>query len=115
MKSWAVTLVMIVSGFLLINVAVAQTSTSICWGQFKDHKECMDNLNNVNQCMGNACASHQYEQHWGCGSGGHSGFNDNYVCQSVCKKPEGAGCQLTQYGNNPGNQCGYSWVKVQCN
>lgn len=95
---------------LSIGAANAQKVTRVCWGEYEGLQEC---LVGGKSCV-NACGLYGFDQHFKCGSGGHRGFNNPYVCQQVCGKPEGAGCEMRRTQGADGGNCGYSWVRVAC-
>jgi hypothetical protein len=51
---------------------------------------------------------------YACNSGGHRGFNPDYVCQDLCGAPMGAKCGIytkAEWGHGGGN-CGTRWAQV---
>ena len=77
--------------------AEAQKNTTVCWGEFET-----------------TCKEHPYETHFQCGSGGNSGINPDYVCQTICNKPQGQGCTYQRNNTHDGNNCGYTWATIRC-
>ena len=49
-----------------------------------------------------------------CGSGGHSGFNPDWVCQQTCGHPPGPRCRIIHFRGGDGGQCGYRAAKIDC-
>ncbi|WP_445504397.1 hypothetical protein [Microvirga sp. G4-2] len=74
---------------------------NVCWGQ--DEKQCRDQSVTPDQTF------------FACETAGHQGYSSEYVCQSLCKKPNQTGsCEtFIRYGRG-GGQCGYIWTHVHC-
>jgi hypothetical protein len=74
---------------------------NVCWGQ--DEKQCMDRSVTPDQAF------------FACETEGHQGYSSEYVCQTLCKKPNKTGACETfiRYGRG-GGQCGYVWTHVHC-
>jgi len=72
---------------------------NVCWGQ--DEKQCTDRS--------------VAQRFFPCGTGGHHGYSSEYVCQTLCSKPNKTGSCETwiRYGRG-GGQCGYIWTHVHC-
>lgn len=73
---------------------------NVCWGQ--DEKQCQDR-------------SVPDQAFFVCETEGRQGYSSEYVCQTLCKKPNKAGACETfiRYGRG-GGQCGYVWTHVHC-
>jgi hypothetical protein len=53
-----------------------------------------------------------------CNSGGHLGFNPDFVCYSMCGAPHGPLCKIVApeslRGTRVGSSCGYQVGQVEC-
>jgi len=90
--------------------APARADTVVCWGQYETLQDCILGTGNPAECL-HTCHLHGYDEHFAC----DGGFNPPFVCQQICGKPVGQGCEVR--GLPPGvdgNACGYSWAKVRC-
>ena len=74
---------------------------NVCWGQ--DEKQCLDRSVTPDLTF------------FACEAAGHQGYSSEYVCQTLCKKPNQTGsCEtFIRYGRG-GGQCGYVWTHVHC-
>jgi hypothetical protein len=96
--------------------ARAGSSTTICWGSFRDGNECSNGCFGIPGCSRNCsttCASHPYQTYFSCRAP-TGGVDNSYLCQQVCGKPLGQGCTVTPGIVLPGNGCGYAWPTVNC-
>jgi hypothetical protein len=93
--------------------AFAASSTTLCWGQYRTNGECLaaNTPFSTSGCTYN-CGSHPYQMFFPCDSGGNSGFNPAYVCQSICHEIQG--CTVNPGPSESGNQCGYRWATIVC-
>jgi hypothetical protein len=103
----------VVSLMFMVSSALAETSTTICWGQYKTPADCKNQ--DVNADCSHTCALNSYTAFYPCGSGGHSGFNPAYACTAVCGKPQNQGCTIKAGPSTDGNKCGYRWATMVCN
>lgn len=73
---------------------------NVCWGQ--DEKQCADR-------------TVPDQTFFACETEGRQGYSSEYVCQSLCRKPNQTGsCEtFIRYGRG-GGQCGYVWTHVHC-
>ncbi len=88
-------------GFMVPHPVRAQIDQyNACWGQ--DEKQCTDR-------------SVPDQTFFACETEGHQGYNAEYVCQTLCKKPNKSGsCEtFIRYGRG-GGQCGYIWTHLHC-
>src|ERR1700732_201379 len=97
---------------LMVSSALAETSTTICWGEFRTSQECKQK-EATNDCS-HTCSMNRYTTFYPCGSGGYRGFKVTYACQAVCGKPVSQGCTIKSGPSTDGNNCGYSWPTVVC-
>jgi hypothetical protein len=91
-----------VLGVALPHQASAQLEQfNVCWGQ--DEKQCIDRSVAPDQTF------------FSCETEGHQGYSSEYVCQTLCRKPNRTGsCEtFVRYGRG-GGQCGYIWTHVHC-
>ena len=49
-----------------------------------------------------------------CGSGGHVGFHNDYVCQQICGADMGPRCRIIVGPGGPRGRCGYRAARVDC-
>jgi hypothetical protein len=85
---------------LMQGLALAQSRTDlVCW---------------ANEGQVTNCPQEYRARIFPCGSGGHSGFNPNYVCQQICGADRGPRCRITGGPGGGGGQCGYRAAKVDC-
>jgi hypothetical protein len=94
----AVTLMFVV---VVVPPAFAAKTYYVCWGQKESGQP-------------PTCQGRRYDTHFACGSGGHTGYNKEYVCQTLCKKADGQGCVSQPTFSIEGHECGYDWVTVTC-
>jgi hypothetical protein len=94
---------------LLANSALAETSTTICWGQYKDAKDCKQQ--DVNADCSHTCSMNPYTVQFPCPGGG---FNPVAACNAVCAKAPGNGCTVKPGAGTDGNNCGYRWATLTC-
>ncbi|MFK4622552.1 hypothetical protein ABIF50_005858 [Bradyrhizobium diazoefficiens] len=94
---------------LMAGNALGETSTTICWGEFKTEQECKHQ--DVNNDCSHTCAMNSYSQHYACPGGG---FNPAAACNAVCAKAPGAGCTIKPGPGTDGNKCGYRWATLTC-
>jgi hypothetical protein len=89
-------------GVMAQHQALAQVDQyNVCWGQ--DEKQCMDRSVTPDQTF------------FACETEGHHGYSSEYVCQTLCKKPNKSdSCEtFIRYGRG-GGRCGYVWTHVHC-
>jgi hypothetical protein len=67
---------------------------------------------NVAQIGG--CPPNYRAVRYDCGSGGHSSFNSNWVCQQQCGADEGDRCRVTVGLGGKGGQCGWQAARIYC-
>src|SRR5262249_35452264 len=78
--------------------SLAQTRTDyVCWAE-----------------RPNMCSSDYTDAFFRCGTGGHSGFNPDFVCQQTCAATRGPRCKVTPAGGGGGGACGWREAKIEC-
>src|SRR5262245_22936215 len=81
--------------------SLAQSRTDlVCWAERKSQCPPPWNADNV--------------VHYPCGSGGHSGFDPNWICDRICKAAPGQRCQVTAGPSGAGGRCGFRAAKIEC-
>jgi hypothetical protein len=95
--------------FALATVAVCLSTPGQSFAQSRTDLVCWANPDQVGGCP------QQYrDKVFSCGSGGHSGFNPNWVCQQTCGADQGPRCRITGGPGGDGGQCGYRAAQIEC-
>jgi hypothetical protein len=92
---------MILSVVLWGNQLSAQTRTAtVCWAENEAY--CPAPFGGVQVTV------------FPCGSGGHGGFNPNFVCRNICGVDIGFHCKITAGPSGSGGRCGFRQAQIEC-
>ena len=81
-------------------VSAQYRTEKVCWGEKKT------------QCgMGYEGKETRF---FACGSGRHSGFDADYVCEQVCGARSGPRCKIENTNSRVGHRCGYTRADITC-
>ena len=79
------------------------------WGQTRTDRVCWANPD----CTA-GCGAQFQSKIYSCGSGGHSGFNPDWVCQQTCGANEGPHCRMTAGPGGDCGTCGFRAATIDC-
>ena len=85
-------------------------SEVVCWGD--DKNSCPPSGRAASPPKGFSGMTKFYP----CGSGGHRGYNPDWVCKQLCGSSEKFHCTTwsNEHGRRSKHRCGYRWTRVAC-